>query len=149
MRFYISPILATTAEGTRKEGSGESRTGVGGAGGGREHCACARAQVACLGLVRAWPRRLTAASAGRFRIKEEWNFVAECRRKGIPQAAYCRNGFVDTGVRLLEKIERNSLVSRSSPSKAGDKGSSPFVFELSGEQWKVSRGVPVSAASGG
>ncbi|XP_036886439.1 leucine-rich repeat-containing protein 2 [Sturnira hondurensis] len=70
------------------------------------------------------------------KIKEEWNFVAECRRKGIPQAEYCRNGFVDSGVRLLEKIERNSLLSRSSPSKAGDKRRSPFVFELSGEHWK-------------
>lgn len=74
--------------------------------------------------------------------------MAECRRKGIPQAAYCKNGFVDTGVRLLEKIEKNSLLSRSSPSKAGDKRSSPFVFELSGEHWKVSRGVPRFAASG-
>ncbi|CAI9180432.1 unnamed protein product [Rangifer tarandus platyrhynchus] len=37
--------------------------------------------------------------------KEEWNFVAECRRKGIPQAEYCKNGFVDTSVRLLERLK--------------------------------------------
>ena len=82
------------------------------------------------------------------RIKEEWNFVAECRRKGIPQAVYCKNGFVDTSVRLLEKIERNSLTRQSLLSKERDKRSSAFVFELSGEQWTVSaaRGCPVSAA---
>lgn len=70
------------------------------------------------------------------RIKEEWNFVAECRRKGIPQTLYCKKGFIDTSVRILEKIERNSLIRQSSPSKERDKQSSAFVFELSGEQWK-------------
>lgn len=80
-----------------------------------------------------------------FRIKEEWNFVAECRRKGIPQAAYCKNGFVDTSARLLEKIERNTYARQSSLSKERDKRRSPFVFELSGEQWTVSaaRGCPM------
>ncbi|XP_017505899.2 leucine-rich repeat-containing protein 2 [Manis javanica] len=70
------------------------------------------------------------------KIKEEWNFVAECRSKGIPQAVYCKNGFIDTSVRLLEKIGRNSLTRQSSLSKERDKQSSAFVFELSGEQWK-------------
>lgn len=84
-----------------------------------------------------------------FRIKEEWNLVAECRRRGVPQAAYCRNGFVDTSVRLLDKLERNLLLRQSSPSEGRGKGSSKFVFELSGEHWTVSRRVPVSAASGG
>uniref|UniRef100_A0A8D1HER5 Leucine rich repeat containing 2 n=1 Tax=Sus scrofa TaxID=9823 RepID=A0A8D1HER5_PIG len=70
------------------------------------------------------------------KIKEEWNFVAECRRKGIPQAVYCKNGFVDTSVRLLDKIERNSLARQSSLSKEGHKRSSEFVFELFGEHWK-------------
>lgn len=74
--------------------------------------------------------------------------MAECRRKGIPQAAYCKNGFVDTSVRLLEKIERNSLTRQSSLSKERDKRSSPFVFELSGEHWKVSRCVLASKADG-
>ncbi|ELV10051.1 Leucine-rich repeat-containing protein 2 [Tupaia chinensis] len=72
------------------------------------------------------------------RIKEEWNFVAECRRKGIPQAAYCKNGFIDTSVRLLEKIERNALVRQGSPCKDGGRRSNPFVFELSGQHWTLS-----------
>ncbi|XP_065789942.1 leucine-rich repeat-containing protein 2 isoform X2 [Muntiacus reevesi] len=70
------------------------------------------------------------------KIKEEWNFVAECRRKGIPQAEYCKNGFVDTSVRLLERIERRSLAAQSALSKERDKRSSEFVFELSGDHWK-------------
>ncbi|KAM7064029.1 leucine-rich repeat-containing protein 2 isoform 1-T2 [Molossus nigricans] len=69
------------------------------------------------------------------KIKEEWDFVAECRRKGVPQAAYCRNGFVDTSARLLEKLEKSSLLRQSSPSRDRGKGSSAFVFELSGEHW--------------
>ncbi|XP_029100140.1 leucine-rich repeat-containing protein 2 [Monodon monoceros] len=70
------------------------------------------------------------------KIKEEWNFVAECRRKGIPQAAYCKNGFIDTSVRLLDKIERSSLARQSAISKERDKRSSEFVFELTGQHWK-------------
>lgn len=74
--------------------------------------------------------------------------MAECRKKGVPQALYCKNGFVDTGARLLEKIERNSLIKQSPPSKGRDKRGSAFVFELSGEHWQVSRRVPVTAAGG-
>lgn len=109
---------------------------------------CACTQVAFSRQVRAILRRVTEVSAGLFRIKEEWNFVAECRRKGIPQTRYCKNGFIDTSVRILDKTERNSLIRQSSPSKERDKQRSAFVFELSGEQWKVSRCVPVSAARG-
>ncbi|XP_040850908.1 leucine-rich repeat-containing protein 2 [Ochotona curzoniae] len=74
------------------------------------------------------------------KIKEEWNFVAECRRIGIPQAEYCKNGFVDTSVRLLERIERRALVKQQCPlakdrGKPGKPGNA-FVFELSGEHWK-------------
>lgn len=98
--------------------------------------------------VRAVPQERDLGLCCPFRIKEEWNFVAECRRKGIPQAAYCKNGFVDTSVRLLEKIERNTVARQSSLSKERDKRSSAFVFELSGEQWTVStaRGCPMCAA---
>lgn len=71
--------------------------------------------------------------------------MAECRRKGVPQAEYCKNGFVDTSTRLLEKIERNSISRQSARVKDRDKRSSPFVFELSGTQWKVSRGVCLPA----
>ncbi|EAW64769.1 leucine rich repeat containing 2, isoform CRA_a, partial [Homo sapiens] len=74
------------------------------------------------------------------RIKEEWNFVAECRRKGIPQAVYCKNGFIDTSVRLLDKIERNTLTRQSSLPKDRGKRSSAFVFELSGEHWTEGNG---------
>ncbi|XP_053455878.1 leucine-rich repeat-containing protein 2 [Nycticebus coucang] len=70
------------------------------------------------------------------KIKEEWNFVAECRRKGIPQAAYCKNGFVDTNVQLLQKIEKNILTKQSSLVKDKGKQSSEFVLELSGDHWK-------------
>lgn len=68
--------------------------------------------------------------------------MAECRRKGVPQAQYCKNGFVDTSTRLLEKIERNSVARQRV--KDRDKASNPFVFELSGEQWKVRQGVCLS-----
>ncbi|XP_012885738.1 PREDICTED: leucine-rich repeat-containing protein 2 [Dipodomys ordii] len=70
------------------------------------------------------------------KIKEEWNFVAECRKKGIPQSQYCKNGIIDTSMRLLEKMEKNSLTRQRTFTKARDKQSSPFVFELSGEHWK-------------
>ncbi|EDL77044.1 rCG26051 [Rattus norvegicus] len=70
------------------------------------------------------------------KIKEEWEFVAECRRKGVPQAEYCKNGFVDTSTRLLERIERNSVARQSARVKDRGKRSNPFVFELSGTQWK-------------
>lgn len=134
-----------TAEETRKGGAGRRRR-AGGVVCGAKDCACA--QVASSTQVMAMTRRVTAASAGRFRIKEEWNFVAECRKKGVPQALYCKNGFVDTSARLLEKIERNSLIKQSPLSKDRDKRSSAFVFELSGEHWRVSRRVPVAAAGG-
>jgi hypothetical protein len=88
------------------------------------------------------------ASAVHLRIKEEWNFVYECRKKGIPQAQYCKNGVIDTSVRLLDKIERNSRERQSALAKDRGKPSSPFVFELSGEHWKVSQGVCLSAARG-
>lgn len=71
--------------------------------------------------------------------------MAECRRKGVPQAEYCKNGFVDTSTRLLERIERNSVARQSARVKDRGKRSNPFVFELSGTQWKVSRGVCLSA----
>ena len=65
--------------------------------------------------------------------------MAECRRKGVPQAQYCKNGFIDTNTRLLEKIERNSIARQSAWVKDRDKRSDPFVFALSGTQWTVSQ----------
>ncbi|KAM6160712.1 leucine-rich repeat-containing protein 2 [Erethizon dorsatum] len=87
---------------------------------------------------KAWQRkeaeRLEKSALGK--IKEEWDFVAECRRKGIPQAQYCKNGFVDTSARLLDKMERGSLARQSLQAKDRARRSSPFVFELCGEHWK-------------
>ncbi|KAM4821677.1 leucine-rich repeat-containing protein 2 [Thomomys bottae] len=70
------------------------------------------------------------------KIKEEWNFVAECRKKGIPQTQYCKNGVKDTNMRLLAKMEKNLLTKHRTIPKARDQQNSPFVFELSGEHWK-------------
>ncbi|XP_044517270.1 leucine-rich repeat-containing protein 2 [Gracilinanus agilis] len=71
------------------------------------------------------------------KIKEEWNFVQECRKKGIPQSQYCKNGFVDTSVSLLERLEKNSLLAKKeSLSKEREKRKNKFIFELSGQQWK-------------
>ncbi|XP_072452968.1 leucine-rich repeat-containing protein 2 [Notamacropus eugenii] len=70
------------------------------------------------------------------KIKEEWNFVQECRKKGIPQSVYCKNGFVDTSVRLLERIGKNSSLTKESLSKDRRKRKNKFVFELSGMEWK-------------
>ncbi|XP_007531490.2 leucine-rich repeat-containing protein 2 [Erinaceus europaeus] len=70
------------------------------------------------------------------KIKAEWNFVSECRKKGIPQAAYTKNGFTDTSLRLLEKVERNVFTRQSGLSKERGKPHNPFVFEISGQHWK-------------
>ena len=58
--------------------------------------------------------------------------MAECRRKGIPQAEYCKNGFVDISMKLL----RSSLSRQSVLSKERDKWRSEFVLELSSDHWK-------------
>ncbi|XP_074063391.1 leucine-rich repeat-containing protein 2 [Macrotis lagotis] len=70
------------------------------------------------------------------KIKEEWDFVQECRKKGIPQSVYCKNGFVDTNVRLLERIQKNSSLTKESRSKERGKRKNKFIFELSGMEWK-------------
>ncbi|XP_004614574.2 leucine-rich repeat-containing protein 2 [Sorex araneus] len=70
------------------------------------------------------------------KIKEEWNFVAECRKKGIVPEVYGKDGLTNTtNSRLLEKMERNALMRPSALSKEKGKGRSSFVFELSGQQW--------------
>ena len=53
--------------------------------------------------------------------------MAECRRKGIPQAKYWKNGFIDTSMRLLGKIQRSSLTRQSVLSKERDKWRSVCV----------------------
>lgn len=73
-----------------------------------------------------------------FRIKQEWDFALECRKKGIPQSAYLKNGFVDTTEKLLDKIAKNSqLCKKSTLSDETKKERSKFIFQLSGEHWTV------------
>ncbi|XP_044302033.1 leucine-rich repeat-containing protein 2 isoform X1 [Varanus komodoensis] len=69
------------------------------------------------------------------KIKQEWDLVLECRRKGLPQAAYLNNGFIDTE-RILDKIEKNSpLIKKIALLNETEKKRSKFVFQLSGEHW--------------
>ncbi|XP_074851196.1 leucine-rich repeat-containing protein 2 isoform X1 [Carettochelys insculpta] len=70
------------------------------------------------------------------KIKQEWDFVLECRKKGIPQSAYLKSGFVDTTVKLKDKTEKNSQLSKKGALPDGtDKERNKFIFQLSGEHW--------------
>nr|XP_042701498.1 leucine-rich repeat-containing protein 2 isoform X2 [Chrysemys picta bellii] len=70
------------------------------------------------------------------KIKQEWDFVLECRKKGIPQSAYLKNGFIDTTVKVLDKTEKNSqLCKKRTLSDETDKERSKFIFQLSGDHW--------------
>ncbi|XP_039401529.1 leucine-rich repeat-containing protein 2 isoform X2 [Mauremys reevesii] len=70
------------------------------------------------------------------KIKQEWDFVLECRKKGIPQSAYLKNGFIDTTVKILDKTEKKTqLCKKSTLSDETDKERSKFIFQLSGEHW--------------
>ncbi|XP_006018505.1 leucine-rich repeat-containing protein 2 [Alligator sinensis] len=70
------------------------------------------------------------------KIKEEWNFMLECRKKGIPQSKYLKNGFVDTSMEILDKMEKNSqLRKKRALSDASDKERSKYIFQISGEHW--------------
>ncbi|XP_030049490.1 leucine-rich repeat-containing protein 2 [Microcaecilia unicolor] len=71
------------------------------------------------------------------KIKQEWNFILECKKKGIPQAVYAKNGFIDTSLKLLDKLEANSpLFKESNFSEESRKERNKFIFELFGEDWK-------------
>ncbi|XP_006129437.2 leucine-rich repeat-containing protein 2 [Pelodiscus sinensis] len=70
------------------------------------------------------------------KIKQEWDFVLECRKKGVPQSAYLKNGFIDTTVKLVDKVEKNSRLSKKSAlSNVADKERRKFIFQLSGAHW--------------
>lgn len=71
-----------------------------------------------------------------FRIRQEWDIMLDCRRKGIPQAAYLNNGFIDTNS-ILDKLEKNSPLIKKI-ALLNDKERSKFIFQLSGEHWTVS-----------
>ncbi|KAJ7335607.1 hypothetical protein JRQ81_013548 [Phrynocephalus forsythii] len=69
------------------------------------------------------------------KIRQEWDIVLECRKKGIPQAAYLNNGFIDTN-RILDKLEKNSpLIQKIVLLDETKKERNKFVFQLTGEQW--------------
>ncbi|XP_042303243.1 leucine-rich repeat-containing protein 2 [Sceloporus undulatus] len=69
------------------------------------------------------------------KIRQEWDIMLECRRKGIPQAAYLNNGFIDTN-RILDTLEKNSpLVKKIALLNETENKRNKFIFQLSGEQW--------------
>lgn len=73
-----------------------------------------------------------------FRIKQEWNFILECRKKGIPQSKYLKNGFVDIDEKILDMCEKApQLQKRITLSDETNKETNKFIFQLSGEQWMV------------
>ncbi|XP_010226849.1 PREDICTED: leucine-rich repeat-containing protein 2 [Tinamus guttatus] len=70
------------------------------------------------------------------RIKQEWNFILECRKKGIPQSKYLKNGFVNTDEKILDKYGKIPQVHKKRAlADEIEKERSKFVFQLSGEQW--------------
>ncbi|KAM6037072.1 leucine-rich repeat-containing protein 2 isoform 1-T2 [Theristicus caerulescens] len=70
------------------------------------------------------------------KIKQEWNFILECRKKGIPQSKYLKNGFVDTDEKILDTYGKTpQLQKRHALSDEANKERNKFIFQLSGEQW--------------
>ncbi|XP_009271226.1 PREDICTED: leucine-rich repeat-containing protein 2 isoform X2 [Aptenodytes forsteri] len=69
------------------------------------------------------------------KIKQEWNFILECRKKGIPQSKYLKNGFVDTDEKILDTYGKTQLQKRHALSHETNKKRNKFIFQLSGEQW--------------
>ncbi|NWR60939.1 LRRC2 protein, partial [Bucorvus abyssinicus] len=70
------------------------------------------------------------------KIKQEWNFILECRKRGIPQSRYLKNGFVDTNEKILDNYGKTPQIQkRHALSDEANKERSKFVFRLSGEQW--------------
>ncbi|NXG00281.1 LRRC2 protein, partial [Sakesphorus luctuosus] len=70
------------------------------------------------------------------KIKQEWNVILECRKKGIPQSKYLKNGFVDTSENNLDAYGKNSqLQKRNTLLDEVKKERNKFIFHLSGEQW--------------
>ncbi|GAB0204719.1 mitochondrial enolase superfamily member 1 [Grus japonensis] len=70
------------------------------------------------------------------KIKQEWNFILECRKKGIPQSKYLKNGFVDTDKKILDTYGKSPQPKkRHTLSDEANKERNKFIFQLSGEQW--------------
>lgn len=73
-----------------------------------------------------------------FRIKQEWHFILECRKKGIPQSKYLKKGFVDINEKILDTYGKTpQLQKRHALSDEANKEKNKFIFQLSGEQWTV------------
>ncbi|KGL93972.1 Leucine-rich repeat-containing protein 2 [Charadrius vociferus] len=70
------------------------------------------------------------------KIKQEWNFILECRKKGIPQSKYLKNGFVDADEKILDTYGKTPQVQkRHALSDEANKEKDKFIFHLSGEKW--------------
>lgn len=73
-----------------------------------------------------------------FRIKQEWNLILECRKKGIPQSKYLKNGFVNSNEKNLGTGGNTPQLKKSRALSDGvNKEQKKFIFQLSGEQWMV------------
>ncbi|NXK64411.1 LRRC2 protein, partial [Sylvietta virens] len=75
------------------------------------------------------------------KIKQEWNLILECRKKGIPQSKYLKNGFVDINEKNLDTHGNldtpgtPQLKKTNASSDGVNKEKNKFIFQLSGEQW--------------
>ncbi|KAM9367214.1 leucine-rich repeat-containing protein 2 [Phaethornis superciliosus] len=70
------------------------------------------------------------------KIKQEWNFVLECQKKGIPPSKYLKNGFVDTNEKNFDSYGKSPhLQKRRALLDEANKEKNKFIFHLSGEQW--------------
>ncbi|XP_010161339.1 leucine-rich repeat-containing protein 2-like, partial [Antrostomus carolinensis] len=68
--------------------------------------------------------------------KKKWNFILECRKKGIPQSKYLKNGFVNTDEKILDTYGKTPQLQKRCPlSDEANKERNKFIFQLSGEQW--------------
>lgn len=64
--------------------------------------------------------------------------ILECRKKGIPQSKYLKNGFVDIDEKNLDAYGKTPQLKKSHALPDGvNKEKNKFIFQLSGEQWTV------------
>ncbi|KAM8962361.1 leucine-rich repeat-containing protein 2 [Pelodytes ibericus] len=70
------------------------------------------------------------------KIKQEWDFMLDCRKKGIPQSVYLKNGCVDTELKVVERNERNSHTDKRNLSLNKKPETDEFIFQLYGEHWE-------------
>lgn len=64
--------------------------------------------------------------------------ILECRKKGIPQSKYLKNGFVDISEKNLDIYGKTPQLKKNHAlSDEVNKEKNKFIFQLSGEQWTV------------